>query len=253
MIVAASGHTSPASVVGSGRLPAESLGLLTARWRRQRDVLPDPGRPRTPVAPGDAASTRLTLRYVDQVLGDAEVDTRSRSASERAGSGSDQYSTTRVSLAPAHTLRQMRSGDALLLHGTLLPAHPNPSLLPDRKLARLPPGDARPASPTSHSSARPTGPVWPPLGGRRSRLASGQVRRWKSATTRGGHQVLMVRRDLGDPSRVAIAETGYRRMAVDGKPEMWVRDWVAETQARLDRLEHGHSHERASEIGMHGL
>lgn len=68
-------------------------------------------------------SDPASLRYVDQVLGDAEVDTRSRSAGERAGSGSDQYSTTRVSLAPAHALRQMRPGDALLLHGTLPPAH----------------------------------------------------------------------------------------------------------------------------------
>ena len=67
------------------------------------------------------------------------------------------------------------------------------------------------------------------------------------------HQVLMVRNDLGDPSRTAIAETGYRRIAVDGKQERWVRDRVAQTQARLDRLEHGHSHERATEIGMHGL
>ncbi len=68
-------------------------------------------------------SDPTSLRYVDQVLGDAEVDTRSRSASDRPGSTSDQYSTTRVSLAPAHTLRQMRPGDALLLHGTLPPAH----------------------------------------------------------------------------------------------------------------------------------
>jgi hypothetical protein len=34
---------------------------------------------------------------------------------------------------------------------------------------------------------------------------------------------------------------------------MWVRDRVAQTQARLDRLEHGHSQERAAEIGMRGL
>lgn len=67
------------------------------------------------------------------------------------------------------------------------------------------------------------------------------------------HQVLMVRNDMGDPSRAAIAENGYRRIAVDGKQEMWVRDRVAQTQARLDRLEHGHSHERATEIGMPGL
>lgn len=91
------------------------------------------------VAYGKAADTILTnhltklfyaglsdpasLRYVDQILGEAEVDTRSHSAAERIHGGSDQYSTIRVPLAPAHVLRQMRPGDALLLHGTLPPAH----------------------------------------------------------------------------------------------------------------------------------
>ena len=56
-------------------------------------------------------------------LGEAEVDTRSHSAAERLNGGSDQFSTTRVPLAPAHVLRQMRPGDALLVHGTLPPAH----------------------------------------------------------------------------------------------------------------------------------
>ncbi len=91
------------------------------------------------VAYGKAADTILTnhltkvfyaglsdpasLRYVDQVLGEAEVDTRSHSAAERIRGGSDQFSTIRVPLAPAHVLRQMRLGDALLVHGTLRPAH----------------------------------------------------------------------------------------------------------------------------------
>jgi len=91
------------------------------------------------VAYGKAADTILTnhltkafyaglsdgasLRYIGQVLGDAEVDTRSQSASQRVGGGSEQYSTTRVPLAPAHVMRQMRPGDALLVHGTLPPAH----------------------------------------------------------------------------------------------------------------------------------
>lgn len=64
-----------------------------------------------------------SLRYVSQVLGDAEVETRSRSTPEQVGTGSTQMATTRVALAPPHTLRQMRPGDALLLHGTLPPAH----------------------------------------------------------------------------------------------------------------------------------
>jgi len=68
-------------------------------------------------------SDPASLRYVNQVLGDAEVETSSRSGVERLGAGSTQLATTRVALAPAHTLRQMRPGDALLLHGTLPPAH----------------------------------------------------------------------------------------------------------------------------------
>jgi type IV secretion system protein VirD4 len=91
------------------------------------------------VAYGKAADTILTnhlskvfyaglsdpasLRYVNQLLGEAEVDTRSRSADRRMNGGSDQFSTTRVPLTPAHVLRQMRRGDALLVHGTLPPAH----------------------------------------------------------------------------------------------------------------------------------
>lgn len=68
-------------------------------------------------------SDPASLQYVDRVLGEAEVDTRSHSAAERISGGSDQFSTTRVPLAPAHVLRQMRPGDALLVHGTLPPAH----------------------------------------------------------------------------------------------------------------------------------
>ena len=68
-------------------------------------------------------SDPASLTYVDRILGQAEVDTRSRTAAERMRGGSDQFSTTQVPLAPAHTLRQMRPGDALLVHGTLPPAH----------------------------------------------------------------------------------------------------------------------------------
>lgn len=91
------------------------------------------------VAYGKAADTILTnhltklfyaglsdpasLLYVDRVLGEAEVDTRSRSGVGRMSGSSDQFSTVRVPLAPAHVMRQMRPGDALLLHGTLPPAH----------------------------------------------------------------------------------------------------------------------------------
>lgn len=68
-------------------------------------------------------SDPASLRYVAQVLGDTEVESRSRSAGELGGRDSTQWSTTTAPLAPPHALRQMRPGDALLLHGTLPPAH----------------------------------------------------------------------------------------------------------------------------------
>lgn len=68
-------------------------------------------------------SDGASLRYVAQVLGDAEVETVTQSTPDRLGRGSLQWSTSRVPLAPPHALRQMRPGDALLLHGTLPPAH----------------------------------------------------------------------------------------------------------------------------------
>lgn len=98
----------------------QSLAQMEAAYGRQSDTILTNHLTKCFYA---GLSDPTSLRYVDQVLGDAEVDTRSRSAGERAGSGSDQYSTTRVSLAPAHALRQMCPGDALLLHGTLPPAH----------------------------------------------------------------------------------------------------------------------------------
>jgi type IV secretion system protein VirD4 len=67
-------------------------------------------------------SDPASLRYVAQVLGDAEVETRSLTSGEQ-GRGSIQWASTSTPLAPAHALRQMQPGDALLLHGTLPPAH----------------------------------------------------------------------------------------------------------------------------------
>lgn len=67
-------------------------------------------------------SDETSLRYVNHVLGDTEVLTRSRTHSATAPP-SAQLSTARTALAPPHVLRQMRPGDALLLHGTLPPAH----------------------------------------------------------------------------------------------------------------------------------
>ncbi|WCO66246.1 type IV secretory system conjugative DNA transfer family protein [Iamia majanohamensis] len=68
-------------------------------------------------------SDGASLKYVSQILGEAEVDSRSRSVGDGGGRGSMQLSTARTPLAPPHVLRQMRPGDALLVHGTLPPAH----------------------------------------------------------------------------------------------------------------------------------
>lgn len=67
-------------------------------------------------------SDPAAFRYMAQVLGDVEVETRSRS---EAGDQrrSLQLSTTREPLVPPHMARQMPPGDALLIHGTLPPAH----------------------------------------------------------------------------------------------------------------------------------
>jgi type IV secretion system protein VirD4 len=67
-------------------------------------------------------SDPVAFRYIAQVLGDVEVETRSRSEAADWRS-SLQLSTTREPLVPPHMARQMPPGDALLIHGTLPPAH----------------------------------------------------------------------------------------------------------------------------------
>ncbi|MDP9420641.1 MAG: type IV secretory system conjugative DNA transfer family protein [Actinomycetota bacterium] len=67
-------------------------------------------------------SDPAAFRYIGSVLGDVEVETRSRSEAADWRS-SLQLSTTREPLVPPHMARQMPPGDALLIHGTLPPAH----------------------------------------------------------------------------------------------------------------------------------
>lgn len=98
----------------------QSIAQLEAAYGRQADTILTNHLTKVMYA---GLSDPASLRYVDQILGQAEVDTRSHSAAERMNGGSDQFSTTHVPLAPAHVLRQMRPGDALLVHGTLPPAH----------------------------------------------------------------------------------------------------------------------------------
>ena len=96
----------------------QSLAQIDANYPRQGDTILTN---HTTKAFFAGQSEPSSLRYLAQVLGDVEVDTRSRSISKRQSS--TQIATARMSLAPAHTVRQMRPGDALLLHGTLPPAH----------------------------------------------------------------------------------------------------------------------------------
>lgn len=62
------------------------------------------------------------------------------------------------------------------------------------------------------------------------------------------HQVLLLRDEPGDATRTAIAGTGYRRIAVVDKQEMWVRDRPAATQERLDRLQRSPVQGHATEV-----
>ena len=98
----------------------QSIAQIEAAYGRQADTILTNHLTKVMYA---GLSDPASLRYVDQILGNAEVDTRSHSAAERMNGGSDQFSTTHLPLAPAHVLRQMQPGDALLVHGTLPPAH----------------------------------------------------------------------------------------------------------------------------------
>lgn len=98
----------------------QSLAQLETAYGRQADTILTNHLTKVFYA---GLSDPASLKYVGQVLGDVEVETRSRSADLTGGRGSLQLATTRTALAPAHVLRQMRPGDALLLHGTLPPAH----------------------------------------------------------------------------------------------------------------------------------
>jgi type IV secretion system protein VirD4 len=69
-------------------------------------------------------SDPATLDYVSRLLGDEEVQHRSLSYDLGGGTRrSVSESTHREALTPFHLLRQVRPGEAVLIHGTLPPAH----------------------------------------------------------------------------------------------------------------------------------
>jgi type IV secretion system protein VirD4 len=66
-----------------------------------------------------------TLDYVSRLLGEEEITRRSWSADIGGGTGRRSISeaVAREALSPYHLLRQVRPGEAVLIHGTLPPAH----------------------------------------------------------------------------------------------------------------------------------
>ena len=70
-------------------------------------------------------SDPATLDYVSRLLGDEDVQRRSLSYDIAGGTGRRSVSESmhREALTPFHLLRQVRPGEAVLIHGTLPPAH----------------------------------------------------------------------------------------------------------------------------------
>ena len=98
-------------------------------------------------------SDPAALRYVSAVLGDVEVETRSRTQ-PGMGQGSESRSTTREPLVAPHMVREMPPGEALLIHASLPPIHVRTTpywedpvlaararLDPGRRLLQAVPGD----------------------------------------------------------------------------------------------------------------
>jgi type IV secretion system protein VirD4 len=122
----------------------QSIAQIEASYQRQADTILTNHLSKVFYS---GLSDPAAFRYISQVLGDVEVETRSRSEAAEWRT-SQQLSTTREPLVPPHMARQMPPGDALLIHGTLPPAHVRTQpWWDDRRLAargRLDPG-RRPA------------------------------------------------------------------------------------------------------------
>ena len=66
------------------------------------------------------------------------------------------------------------------------------------------------------------------------------------------HQVVMFRSDAGDHARVVLAGEGFRRLAVDDRQEMWVRDRTAQVDAEAEPLATVHSLTLRRVVGTQG-
>lgn len=67
------------------------------------------------------------------------------------------------------------------------------------------------------------------------------------------HDVLLLRQDPGDDARYGFRDGGYRRVAVDGDNEMWVRDRISVISARMDSVQRSLGRDQAVEIGGRSL
>lgn len=103
-----------------------------------------------------------TKKYIADLVGNDEVESLSRTTDDAGGRSSMQRSTGWLPLIPGHVPRQMLPGDALLIHGTLPPAHikarpyyRDPSLAARASL--IPPTPPTPAEPSVTRDEAPDG------------------------------------------------------------------------------------------------
>lgn len=98
----------------------QSKAQIDAAYGRQADsVLTNHGTKIVFAGVSDAS----TLDYATRLLGDEEVVSHSTSVDALGPRRNLSEATVRIPLVPADALRQVRPGEALLLHGTLRPAH----------------------------------------------------------------------------------------------------------------------------------
>jgi type IV secretion system protein VirD4 len=69
------------------------------------------------------ASDLQTLEYAARLVGDEDITRQATSIDQDHGRRTLNLSQQTVPLLPIHVLRQSRAGHALLVHGTLPPAH----------------------------------------------------------------------------------------------------------------------------------
>jgi len=67
------------------------------------------------------------------------------------------------------------------------------------------------------------------------------------------HQIVMVRNEPGDTTRATLAGEGFRRLAVDGQQEMWMRDRGHAADQARERPAAVHAMPGAAHLRARGL